>query len=92
MAAGDDWRYYSKVLRNPPTLAGVQARLTCSPSPFSSYSYNPSHALAYVAIALFAVTFVAQVGWLVKKRSYYVRPLTFYKQKTDEGRPAASME
>jgi hypothetical protein len=37
------------------------------------YVYNPSHALAYTAIALFAVTFFAQVAWLIKKRAYYVR-------------------
>jgi hypothetical protein len=55
------------------TLAAVQARLTFSPSLFSSHRYNPSHALAYTAIALFAVTFFAQVAWLIKKRAHYVR-------------------
>ncbi|GAA5999745.1 hypothetical protein JCM10207_005888 [Rhodosporidiobolus poonsookiae] len=38
------------------------------------YQYDPSYVLAYVAIALFAVAFVAQCGLLYWRKSYYMIP------------------
>ncbi|GAA5967611.1 hypothetical protein JCM11641_005710 [Rhodosporidiobolus odoratus] len=38
------------------------------------YSYDPSHALAYIAIALFAAIWVAQVGLLYWRKSWYMIP------------------
>ncbi|GAA5862979.1 hypothetical protein JCM8547_003638 [Rhodosporidiobolus lusitaniae] len=38
------------------------------------YQYEPSHALAYVAISLFAVAWLVQCGWLYKKRAWYMVP------------------
>ncbi|GAA6039485.1 hypothetical protein JCM8097_009575 [Rhodosporidiobolus ruineniae] len=38
------------------------------------YAYDPSHALAYVAISLFAVTWICQCAWMYRRRTWYMMP------------------